>query len=136
LRGRTLVGKDDMGGTAASRITSAGSGVDGLTLGAVGGSQSLHGHTHTASDSGHIHGVTDPGHTHTTTAIQSPTSSPGSGIAGSTGWTFGGASITAATTGISIGASVANVTNATTGSGASQNMPPSMVMNAFIYAGA
>lgn len=135
LRGRALFGKDDMGGSAASRLTTAGSGVDGLTLGAVGGSQSLHGHTHTASDSGHIHGVTDPGHTHTTTAIQSPTSSPGSGIAGGSGWTFGGASNTAATTGISIGASVANVTNASTGAGASQNMPPALVSNVQIYAG-
>lgn len=38
-RGRTLVGKDDMGGSAANRITTAGSGVDGVTLGAAGGSQ-------------------------------------------------------------------------------------------------
>ena len=137
LRGRTLFGKDDMGGTAAARLTSAGSGVDGLTLGAVGGSQFLHGHTHTATDSGHNHSITDPGHAHTSNASQTPVSSPGVGIAGSgTGWSFNGATITSATTGISIATGTANVTNATTGSGTSQNMPPSMVMNAFIYAGA
>lgn len=137
MRGRSLFGKDDMGGTAAGRITSVGSGVDGLTLGAAGGSQFLHGHTHTASDSGHIHGVTDPGHAHTSNASQQPVSSPGVGIAGGgTGWSFNAATINTATTGISIGASVANVTNASTGSGASQNMPPALVMNAFIYAGA
>jgi microcystin-dependent protein len=40
LRGRVVAGKDDMGGTAASRLTNAGSGVVGTTLGAVGGAQS------------------------------------------------------------------------------------------------
>lgn len=39
-RGRVLAGKDDMGGaSAASRLTSGGSGVDGTTVGAAGGSQ-------------------------------------------------------------------------------------------------
>jgi microcystin-dependent protein len=41
LRGRMLAGKDDMGGSAASRITTAGGGLDGATLGAVGGAQSV-----------------------------------------------------------------------------------------------
>lgn len=36
-RGRVGVGKDNMGGSAANRLTSAGGGVDGATLGAVGG---------------------------------------------------------------------------------------------------
>ena len=40
-RGRAAFGKDDMGGTAALRVTSALSGVDGITLGAVGGAQNL-----------------------------------------------------------------------------------------------
>lgn len=39
LRGRVIAGKDDMGGSAASRVTTSGSGVDGLTLGASGGGQ-------------------------------------------------------------------------------------------------
>ncbi len=39
MRGRVAGGKDNMGGTAASRLTSAGSGVDGSTLGAAGGAQ-------------------------------------------------------------------------------------------------
>lgn len=39
LRGRVLAAKDDMGGTPAGRLTTAGSGVDGLTLGAAGGAQ-------------------------------------------------------------------------------------------------
>jgi len=39
LRGRVSVGQDDMGGSAASRVTTGGSGIDGATLGATGGSQ-------------------------------------------------------------------------------------------------
>lgn len=54
LRGRVPGGKDDMGGSAASRLTSGGSGVDGATLGASGGAE-----THTLT-SGQI-----PAHTHT-----------------------------------------------------------------------
>lgn len=45
LRGRIPGGKDNMGGSAASRLTTAGSGVDGATLGAAGGAQ-----THTLTN--------------------------------------------------------------------------------------
>lgn len=38
-RGRVGAGRDDMGGTAASRLTTAGSGVNGLRLGASGGAE-------------------------------------------------------------------------------------------------
>jgi microcystin-dependent protein len=41
LRGRVIAGKDDMGGSAASRITTAGSSIDGTTLGANGGAQTV-----------------------------------------------------------------------------------------------
>lgn len=49
LRGRAAVGKDDMGGTAANRVTNAGSGITGTTLGAPGGAQN---HTHTVTSTG------------------------------------------------------------------------------------
>lgn len=39
LRGRVSVGRDDMGGTPAGRVTTAGSGIDGITRGAAGGLQ-------------------------------------------------------------------------------------------------
>lgn len=39
MRGRVAAGKDDMGGSAAGRLTTAGSGVNGVTLGAAGGAQ-------------------------------------------------------------------------------------------------
>lgn len=38
-RGRVVAGKDNMGGTTASRITAAGAGIVGTTLGAAGGAQ-------------------------------------------------------------------------------------------------
>lgn len=40
-RGRATIGRDDMGGTTANRVTTAGSGLDGATLGAVGGGESV-----------------------------------------------------------------------------------------------
>lgn len=53
LRGRVPGGKDNMGGSAAGRLTTAGSGVDGLTLGASGGAE-----THTLTQ------AQMPAHTH------------------------------------------------------------------------
>jgi hypothetical protein len=47
LRGRVSAGLDDMGGSAASRITSGTSGIAGTTVGAAGGDQRLHAHSHT-----------------------------------------------------------------------------------------
>ncbi len=41
LRGRAAFGKDDMGGSAANRLTSGGSGINGATLGASGGAQTV-----------------------------------------------------------------------------------------------
>jgi len=40
-RGRSLIGKDDMGGTAANRVTTDASGLNAATLGAVGGGQTI-----------------------------------------------------------------------------------------------
>lgn len=55
LRGRTSVGKDDMGGTAANRITSGGSGIVGTTLGGAGGAET---HSLTVNQNApHTHGV-------------------------------------------------------------------------------
>jgi microcystin-dependent protein len=82
LRGRVAAGKDDMGGAAASRLTTGASGVDGATLGASGGSE-----THTLVD-GEL----------PTTTINNPAltatpafgdNTPGS-VASATDTTFGG----------------------------------------------
>lgn len=40
-RGRTTAGKDNMGGSSASRLTSSGSGITGSTLGASGGVETV-----------------------------------------------------------------------------------------------
>lgn len=59
-RGRAAAGRDDMGGVAANRLTLAGSGIPGTTLGASGGTQTHvlttaqlathnHSHSHTIS---------------------------------------------------------------------------------------
>jgi microcystin-dependent protein len=56
-RGRTIAGRDDMGGSTASRLTNAGAGIVGTTLGVAGGSQ-----THTlvtAELASHTHGILD-----------------------------------------------------------------------------
>lgn len=70
-RGRVGAGKDDMGGNVAGRLTTAGAGVNGATLGASGGAQThtlttvqMPAHNHGVTDPGHNHAVTDPTHTH------------------------------------------------------------------------
>lgn len=116
LRGRVPAGKDNMGGTAASRITSGVSGVAGNTLGASGGDQRLHAHSH---------GVTDPGHTHTAsgggaTNVGVNDSAAEEGVGYSSGVT-----IDAQVTGISI---------QTAGAGGSQNLQPLQIVNYIIRA--
>lgn len=56
-KGRSTIGKDDMGGTAAGRVTTAGGhGIDGEVLGAKGGAET---HTLTAAQiAAHTHGYT------------------------------------------------------------------------------
>lgn len=67
-RGRVGAGKDNMGGSTASRITAAISGITGTTLGAVGGSEGVT--LTTAQLAAHNHGITgapgisDPAHGH------------------------------------------------------------------------
>jgi microcystin-dependent protein len=70
MRGRIGVGKDNMGGSAANRITAAVSGITGTTLAATGGEQ---GHTLTIAEM--------PAHTHSAAA---PASSVPIGAGGAT----------------------------------------------------
>lgn len=64
LRGRTIAGVDNMGGSAANRITSGGSGITGTTLGAAGGVEThtlttaqIPSHTHSTPDHTHLFGA-------------------------------------------------------------------------------
>src|SRR5439155_5671085 len=50
MRGRAPYGRDDMGGSAASRITSAISSIAGTRVGGSGGDQRSQAHTHTVSN--------------------------------------------------------------------------------------
>ena len=111
LRGRTVFGKDDLGGTAANRVTNAVSGIAATTLGASGGNQNMHGHTHTVTDPGHSHGL---GHR----------TSPFGMTTGA-----GGVPPINDSTGLSTTSTTTGITLASTGSGSSQNMPPALILN-------
>ena len=72
LRGRVSVGRDDMGGGPANRVTAAESGITGTNLGASGGAEThalsqaeLASHVHNGSVSGTT--STNGSHTHTQT---------------------------------------------------------------------
>ncbi len=82
MRGRVAAGLDTLGGTPANRLTAAVSGVDGSTMGASGGSQSvtlaaIHIPLHTHSGTTGLENTT---HTHTypdrtaSASIQTPNS--------------------------------------------------------------
>lgn len=120
-RGRIGIGKDDMGGALASRMTAAGSGIVGTTLGNAGGNQT---HTLTTAQlASHGHGVSDPGHTHNAVGANSGgpfTFAPG-GISGPPMPTY---STTTSATGISI------LTNG--GGLAHNNTQPSIVETSII----
>lgn len=159
LRGRTIFGKDNMGGTAASRLTSAISNVDGTTLGAVGGDQRSQLHTHVLTDTGHTHSITDIQHTHTVgnagahshtvlnyQAVNNNGTQIGTSGAELSGFGSGNFpdtstqadhthTLTSTYTGITAtNATAANavansITVANAGAGNSQNIPPAIVMN-------
>lgn len=127
LRGRTLAGVDNMGGTAANRITSGVSGITGTTLGAAGGDQRPPPHSLSASTSVSI---SDPGHAHTYQTQNQPTGTSGNGpypaYAGS-------ATTSTAFTGISASASTSVTDNST---GTAANVQPTFMINYIIYAAA
>jgi microcystin-dependent protein len=132
FRGRVLAGKDDMGGSAANRITNAGSGIVGTTLGASGGSETQ---TLTAAQiPAHQHAVflKDPQHTHTGTAPILNSLSSGGGV-GAYGVGSTAITINSATTGITIGSvngtANDNQTAQTGGGGAHPIMPPTAICN-------
>lgn len=154
FRGRGSVGKDDMGGSAANRVTSAGSGIDGVALGASGGSQNVtltttempvhthiqNAHTHTQNSHNH----TQDAHRHDIVGNDNGVYQGGGNSGALTGnyMTYAGTgntnrfvnSLTTATN------QAATATNQNTtavnqdagGGGAHQNMQPTLVLNKII----
>lgn len=127
-RGRAPFGDDNMGGSAASRITSAGSGIDGATLGAVGGAQ-----THTLT----IAQIPAHPHTGTTNNTTATVSVPArSGVE----------DVPSSPDQVSVNIGEANVsksvdphshsftTDNAGGGGAHNNMPPAIIQNWIILA--
>lgn len=111
LRGRTVAGKDDMGGTAASRLTNTGTGnpgVNGTTLGATGG---VDRHTLTTTQM--------PAHSHPTYAQSN------GGITNSGGTTYVTISGNSNTT-------LSTVTTNTGSSEAHPNVQPTIILNYII----
>lgn len=108
-RGRAAAGRDDMGGSAASRITSAVSSIDGTALGAAGGAQKITltranlpntsvSVAVTATDAGHTHVMSSVNHGNLTTAssgLDVMTTNTGLGVAVSSSTASGTASISA-----------------------------------------
>ncbi len=119
LRGRVAAGKDDMGGSAAGRLTGTTMGPNGNTIGATGGAQT---HTLSAAEMPvHTHGVSDPGHTHFAQAQVIG----GSNFDGAGGFVFDSpANVSAAATGISIQGAGGGATHA--------NVQPTIVLNYLI----
>lgn len=155
-RGRVVAGNDDMGNSAAGRITAALSGITGTTLGAAGGLQvsqlieaNLPPHAHslsvsgtTSSDGSHAHSITDTGHTHTQLGTNN-TASAGAGIGIIQSFASGGGNGTtgSSTTGITINSAGAH-THTVTSTGVSGNgngtnaafaiMPPTILQHVYL----
>lgn len=111
FRGRGGIPLDNQGSQGvAGRVTAAGSGVNGTTIAAAGGSELMQQHTHTTND---------PGHKHTTTA----------NAANNTGQQAASI-VTGLASNVSagvIGTSTTGITINNAGTGAAQNMPPVIV---------
>ena len=107
LRGRAPFGKDDMGGSAANRITLGVSLIQGNTLGAAGGSEHAQSHTHQSNNG---LGFVMRG----TTLYQTAKTANGSDLTKGLGDSTNGAA------------------TAYAGAGSSENMPPTLILNFII----
>jgi len=146
LGGRTTAGKE----AVATRLTVAGSGVDGATIGSAGGNQNLSAHTHgggSLTTADHLHGVGSlgtGGHAHTAAGlvgnnlVNGQSRAVGTADGTNSGYfqdiqvnAVGNLGISGATGAADRTLSVSGATSST-GAGASANVPPIMVMNKII----
>ena len=153
LRGRGVFGRDDMGGSAANRITNAGSGITGTGLGNSGGTQNktlttteLPAHTHTGTTAGTSagtpSGTVDSGGAHThdliTNGVNSPTtqkmdSSLRGPDATAIATTESGGTHTHTFTGNALGTHTHTITTDSSGTGSAfGTMNPALILNYII----
>lgn len=129
-RGRSIAGKDDMGGSNAARLSS----ITATVLGAVGGEED---HTLTAAECPTLTGTTstDGAHTHTlggATNLFRFTSSGGTGNGDISPVTYSSVNITVDSGGAHTHDVAVNTTSTST---SHINMQPSIIFNTIIYTG-
>ena len=125
LRGRVLVGLDDMGGAAAGKILAGNvtsGGGDGPTTAAASGGEANHTLLLAEAPTGQFT-LNDPGHVHTANLVFDGGASAGSGNIGSNG-TYSSGFIGSNTTGV-------NLTD-NAGGGAHNNIQPTAAVNYMI----
>jgi microcystin-dependent protein len=153
LRGRGTIGKDDMGGSAANRVTSTTVTPNGTTLGATGGAQThtlteseLASHTHVQNSHNHTqdaHTHTQNAHVHETAFFDGGGAAAtfgtgtnrivGSSAASGSAPTFLTQSIAATNQNATATNQASTAVNQSTGGGtAHNNLPPSFVTNKII----
>ena len=115
MRGRTIAGKDNMGGITASRVTVT-SGITGTTLGATGGDERVQTHTHIQDPHNHSLRGDEPSYAGNPLV---PHLQPWYNLLGNAH------EVTIRPT---------TATNQNYGAGSSQNMPPTIILNYIIKA--
>lgn len=157
LRGRAIFGRDNLGGTAANRVTAGNSGIAGSTLGAGGGDERMPVHAHGVGDPWHAHGAWSGNagwHNHGTNWpfglatwfdgesgvwFPGPPSGTGAFIRTENGNYIDQGALIAWSGdhahGIGVGGAGTGISIQNAGAGGSANMPPALICNYALFAG-